>query len=126
MLIFFLGVAFLLCTVVVGGTRLVTGNTSTTNEREILGATIGLFSGGVVGEKTGFGRVMISIGNPDLPERDFVTSFGAIGDGILNAFFLASLRGILQVLLCDQRTSRQLKNPRLRILTGTLHSKSVK
>ena len=68
MLNFFLGVAFLLCTVAVAGTRLITGKTSTTNEREILGATIGLFSGGVVGEKTGCGRVMISIGDPDLPE----------------------------------------------------------
>ncbi|MGI9441588.1 MAG: hypothetical protein ACR2N1_03935 [Rubripirellula sp.] len=66
--IFFFGAAFLLWTVAVGGTGLVTGKTSTTNEREILGATIGLFSGGVVGEKTGCGRVMISIGDPDLPE----------------------------------------------------------
>ena len=94
MLIFFLVAALLLCTVAVGGTRLVTGKTSTTNELGILGATIGLFSGGMVGEKIGFGRVMISIFNPDLPERDFVTSFGAIGGGILNAFFLALLRGI--------------------------------
>jgi hypothetical protein len=98
MLIFFLGAALLLCTLAVGGTRLVTGKTSTTNKFGILGATIGLFSGAVVGVKIGFGRVMISIFNPDLPERDFVTSFGAIGGGILGAFFLALLSGILQML----------------------------
>ena len=98
LLIFFLGAALLLCTLAVGGTRLVTRKTPTTNSSAILGAIIGLFLGGVVGVKIGFGRVMISIFNPDLPERDFGTSFGAIGGGILGAFFLALLSGILQML----------------------------
>ena len=98
MLIFFLGAALLLCTLAVGGTRLVTGKTPTTNKFAISGATIGLFLGGVVGAQTGFGRVMISIFNPDFPERDIGTSFGAIGGGILGAFFLALLSGILQML----------------------------
>jgi hypothetical protein len=97
-LFFFLGAALLLCTLAVGGTRLVTRKTPTTNSSAILGAIIGLFLGGVVGVKTGFGRVMISVFNPDLPERDFGTSFGAIGGGILGAFFLALLSGILQML----------------------------
>jgi len=98
LLIFFLGAALLLCTLAVGGARLVAGKTSTTNNFAILGAIVGLFLGGVVGVKTGFGRVMISILNPDLPERDFGTSFGAIGGGMLGAFFLALLSGILQML----------------------------
>lgn len=98
MLSFFLGAALLLCALAVGGTRLVTGKTPTTNEFGILGATIGLFSGVVVGVKTGFGRVMICIFNPDLPERDFSTSLGAIGGGTLGAFFLALRSGILQIL----------------------------
>ena len=97
-LFFFLGAALLLCTLAVGGTRLVTRKTPTTNSSAILGAIMGLFLGGVVGVKTGFGRVMISVFNPDLPERDFGTSFGAIGGGILGAFFLALMSRILQML----------------------------
>jgi len=96
---FFLGAALLLSTLAVGGIRLVTGNRSpATNKSAIGAATIGLFSGAVVGAKSGFGRVMISIFNPDLLERNFGTLFGGIGGGILGAFFLALLSGILQML----------------------------
>ncbi len=106
MLIFFFGAAILLCTFVVGGLRLV-GSTLSKRKTppmnisaiQILGSLIGLFLGGVVGARIGFGRVMISIFNPDLPERDFGTSFGAIGGGILGAFFLTLLSGILQMLI---------------------------
>ena len=72
-----------------------------TNKSAIGGATIGLFSGAVVGAKSGFGRVMISIFNVQLAplaERDFATLLGVIGGGILGAFFLALLSGILQML----------------------------
>jgi len=39
-----------------------------------------------VGARSGFGRVMISIFNPELPEQDFGALFGAVGGGILGAF----------------------------------------
>ena len=101
-LIFFLGAAVLLCTLVVGGLRLVGATLSKrdaqpTNISAILGSLVGLFLGGFVGVRLGFGRVMISIFNPDLPERDFGTLFGAIGGGLLGAFFLGLLSGILQM-----------------------------
>ena len=104
MLFFFLGAAILLCTLVVGGLRLVGSalskrKTPPTNISAILGALLGLFLGGFVGARIGFGRVMISILNPDLPEQDSGTSFGAIGGGILGAFFLALLSGMLQILI---------------------------
>jgi uncharacterized SAM-binding protein YcdF (DUF218 family) len=102
MLIFFLGAAILLCTLVVGGVRSAmqtAGQTPTTNNFAILGALIGLFLGGFFGARIGFGRVMISVLNPDLPERDFGTLFGSIGGGILGAFFLALLCGTLQMLI---------------------------
>ena len=99
MLIFFFGAALLLCTFVVGGWRVGSRKTPATNSSAILGALIGLFLGGFVGARVGFGRVMISVFNPDLPEQDFGTLFGAIGGGILGAFFLALLSGILHMLI---------------------------
>ena len=100
MLIFLLGATLFLCTIFVGGWRLVgTRKMPTTNFSAILGALIGLFLGGFVGARFGFGRVMISVFNPDLPEQDFGTFFGAIGGSILGAFFLALLSGILHMLI---------------------------
>ena len=101
-LIFFLGAAVLLCTLVVGGLRLVRATLSKrdaqpTNISAILGSLVGLFLGCFIGVRLEFGRVMISIFNPDLPERDFGTLFGAIGGGLLGAFFLGLLSGILQI-----------------------------
>ena len=103
-LIFFLGAAILLCTLVVGGLRLVRATLSKrdaqpTNISAILGSLVGLFLGCFIGVRLEFGRVMISIFNPDLPERDFGTLFGAIGGGLLGAFFLGLLSGILQILI---------------------------
>jgi hypothetical protein len=104
MLIFFLGADILLCTLVVGGLRFSSemfskGKTPTTNTSAILGALIGLFIGGIVGARSDLGRVVISVFNPDLPEQDFGTSFGAIGGGILGAFFLALVSGLLRMLI---------------------------
>ena len=101
-LFFFLGMAILLCTLVVGGLRLVRATLSKrdaqpTNISAILGSLVGLFLGCFIGVRLEFGRVMISIFNPDLPERDFGTLFGAIGGGLLGAFFLGLLSGILQM-----------------------------
>ena len=103
-LIFILGTAILLSMLAVGGLRLVGSahhkrKTSATNNSAILGAMLGLFLGAVIGERSGFGLVMFSIFHPDLPERDFGTELGAIGGGLLGAFFLASLCGILQILI---------------------------
>lgn len=103
-LFFFLGMAILLCTLVVGGLRLVLATLSKrdaqpTNISAILGSLVGLFLGCFIGVRLEFGRVMISIFNPDLPERDFGTLFGAIGGGLLGAFFLGLLSGILQILI---------------------------
>ena len=101
-LMVFLGAAILLCTLVVGGLRhagatLSKRNTPPTNISAILGALVGLFLGGFVGARLEFGRVMISIFNSDLSERDFGTSFGTIGGGLLGAFFLGLLSGRLQM-----------------------------
>ena len=96
--IFFLGSVLLLCTLAVGWLRLVTRKTPTTKKSAIFGAFAGLFLGGMVGAKSGFGRVMISIFNPELPVQDFGASFGGMGGGILGAFVLALLFGNLQLL----------------------------
>ena len=99
---FILGAAILLSMLAIGGMRVVGSalhkrKTSATNNSAILGALLGVFLGGGIGARSGFGLVMFSIFNPDLPERDFGTGFGAIGGGLLGAFFLASLFGILQI-----------------------------
>jgi len=108
--IFFIGAAILLCTLVVGGLRLVgatlsSSNTPPANISAILGAIVGLFLGGFVGAKLEFGRVMINIFNSDLPERDFGTSFGAIGGGLLGAFLLGLLSGTLQISIVRSEKS---------------------
>ncbi|MCH2202237.1 MAG: hypothetical protein MK102_09715 [Fuerstiella sp.] len=60
---------------------------SKTNNLAILGALLGAICGGVIGALSSFGRLMISIFNPSLPERDFQTLFGAIGGTFLGALF---------------------------------------
>ncbi len=104
LLIFFLGAATLLCTLAVGGFRLIGSahgkpRPLVTNHYAMVGAVIGLFLGGLVGVRSGFGRFMISIFNPDLPERDFGLEFGAIGGGLVGAFLVALLGGILQIVI---------------------------
>jgi hypothetical protein len=93
--IFFLGSLTLICAVVVGPRR----HAQRTNTPAIACALIGLLLGGVVGEKIGLGRAMITVFNPDLPEQDFGATFGAIGGGILGAFVFALLGGILHMLI---------------------------
>lgn len=96
--IFFLGAALLLFTFAVGWLRLGTRNTQTTNRYAILCALTGLVLGGVIGAKSGFGLVMISIFNPELMVQDFGVPLGAMGGGILGAFILVLLFGTLQYL----------------------------
>ena len=103
MFIFFLGVSILLSTLAVGGLRRYRSKysaekTPKTNAFAILGALIGLSLGSALGARSGFGEVMISIFNPDLPQQDYGTVFGAVGGGILGAFLLALLSGSLLLL----------------------------
>ena len=112
MLIFLLGAAILIGTLVVGGMRLAASTVfkrkhPTKNTAAIFAAILGLFLGGFVGAQIGFGRVMISIFNPDLPEQDFSALFGAVGGGLLGAFFFALLSGTLQSLVVRPNNATQ-------------------
>jgi hypothetical protein len=62
-----------------------------TNYLAILGALLGAICGGVIGAFSRFGRLMIAIFNPDLPERDFGTFFGVTGGIVLGALLGAYL-----------------------------------
>ncbi len=105
MAFFFLGAVWLLCTLAVGLLRWGTPNPPSTNKFAIVGAVIGLFFGGVIGANCGFGRVVIAVFNPELMEQDFGMTFGAIGGGILGAFVLAFLFGIVQLLAVRKKQS---------------------
>ena len=48
---------------------------------------------------------MIAVFNPELMEQDFGMTFGAIGGGILGAFVLAFLFGIVQLLAVRKKQS---------------------
>jgi uncharacterized membrane protein YeaQ/YmgE (transglycosylase-associated protein family) len=69
------------------------------NTPALIGALIGSVAGGVIGAYSGFGRIMIAIFNPDLMERDFGMSFGAIGGVFLGAMAGACLAALTAVLL---------------------------
>ena len=115
MLILFMGTAIFLCTLAIVALRSALRDewkTPKTNTLAILGALIGLFLGGFVGASFGFGRVMIAIFNPHLPEQDFGTIFGSIGGGFLGAFFLALVGGILQRLFVQRNEDVPAKNPK--------------
>ena len=72
---------------------------SKTNYLAIVGALLGALCGGVIGALSGLGRLMISVFNPDLPERDFGAFFGAIGGVVLGALFGACLVSAIAPLL---------------------------
>ena len=76
---------------------------STTDHDAIAGAFVGTICGGLVGAYSGFGRVMISIFNPDLPERDWGTFFGATGGIFLGALFGACAASAVVPLLRQER-----------------------
>ncbi len=84
---------------------------SKTNFFAILGALLGAICGGVVGALSDFGRLMISIFNPDLPEQDFRVFFGATGGVVLGALFGACLVSAIAPLFsrrkADAETSPQ-------------------
>ena len=80
---------------------------STTNYVPILGAMLGAICGGLVGALSGFGRLMISIFNSDLPERDFRTFFGAIGGVFLGALLGACLVSAIPSLLRRRKTRHE-------------------
>ena len=65
---------------------------SKTNTLAVIGALLGAICGGVIGARLSvFRRLMISIFNPDIPERDVGTFFGATGGVVLGALFGACL-----------------------------------
>lgn len=102
MFIFAVGAATLLCTVAVAVLPSKT-KSPRTHVAALLGALVGLFLGGFIGASTRLGRLLISILNPDLPEHDFGTPFGAIGGAILGAFSLALLLGVLRTVFVRSR-----------------------
>ena len=61
---------------------------SRTNYLGIVGALVGSVLGAYIGAVTNLGRPMIALFNPDLPEMDFLVSFGAIG-----GFFIGAVAG---------------------------------
>jgi hypothetical protein len=71
-----------------GGSTL---NRSKTNLFAIAGSLLGAVVGGYIGAVSNFGRVMIAIFNPGLPEMDFLSSFGAIGGAFIGAPVAACL-----------------------------------
>jgi hypothetical protein len=76
---------------------------SKTDYFAILGALLGAICGGVTGALSGIGRLMLSIFNPDLPERDWGAFFGAVGGILLGAFFGACLVSAIAPLLSRRR-----------------------
>ncbi len=81
------------------GHSALTVDPSKTNYLAILGALLGATSGSAIGALSDFGKVMISILNPDLPERDFGASFGAFGGSIVGALLGACLLAAVGRLL---------------------------
>jgi hypothetical protein len=72
---------------------------SKTNYLAIFGGLLGAIGGGVIGALGGFGRLMISIFNPDLPERDWGAFFGATGGIFLGAFTGACLVSVIAIFI---------------------------
>jgi len=83
---------------------------STTDYLAILGALLGAICGGVIGALSGFGGLMISIFNQDLPERDFGAFFGATGGIILGALSGACLVSAIAPLF-RRRTAPHRETP---------------
>ncbi len=90
---------------------------SKTDYLAILGALLGSICGSVIGAISGFGRLMISTFNPDLPERDFAASFGAIGGLVLGALSGACLVSAIGPLL-RRRSARRRKTLRDKQIEG--------
>ncbi len=111
LLLFFIGATLLLSTLAVGSVRhRGSANKETyaprTNIPAIAGAVLGLLLGGFAGAFSGFGKKMIAVFNPDLPHQDFEIPFGAMGGGILGAFLIALLGGMLQKPSLEDDNSR--------------------
>ena len=78
---------------------------STTNYPAILGALLGGLCGGVTGARLSvFRRLMISLFNPGIPERDVGTFFGATGGVVLGALFGACLVSGIALLFRRRRS----------------------
>ena len=81
---------------------------STTDHGAIAGGLVGSSCGAVIGAFSGFGKVMISIFNPDLPVRDWGVFFGATGGVILGALFGACVASaVLPLLRSDRRLGQE-------------------
>lgn len=80
-------------------------DTSITNDPAILGAVFG----GIIGAISSFGRLMISIFNPDLLEWDFGTFFGAHGGAILGALFGACLAAAIGAFFSRGKTNMAIQ-----------------
>lgn len=74
-----------------------------TDHLAIVGALLGAICGGVIGALSGLGGPLISIFNPDLPERDVGTFFDASGGIVLGAFFGACLVSAIAPFLRRRR-----------------------
>ncbi|MEE3367802.1 MAG: hypothetical protein VX346_00520 [Planctomycetota bacterium] len=55
------------------------------------GALAGAVAGGMIGRQSGFGRLMITVFNPQLPPQDFAAPFGMLGGIVIGAFVGAAL-----------------------------------
>ncbi|MDB4756332.1 hypothetical protein OAG56_03085 [Mariniblastus sp.] len=80
-------------------------DTSKTDHVAIIGSMLGAICGGVIGAFSGFGRLLISIFNPDLMERDWGAFFGGIGGICLGAFLGACLVSAITPLLRRRKTA---------------------
>ena len=87
---------------------------SKTDNLAIIGALLGAICGGVIGVLSGFGRLMISILNPDLLERDFGASFGAYG-GYLPWRMLRSMSRFLAHAITQTSETPPYRNGRKQI-----------
>ena len=98
--VFFSGSAILLCTLAVFGIRAAGPKTNSvsTNWSALVGAIVGMCLGAYVGPLTGLGILMIAFFNPQLPERDFNSVFGAMGGSILGALLLGTFSATLNKL----------------------------
>ena len=111
---FFLGTVLLFCTLAIGvirglGSMLLGGRKPSTQKPVMLGALLGLFLGGLVGAQLGLGQVVASIFNPELVEPEILTSLGAVYGGLLGAFLLALLTGVLQMVMSSRQAVAPLE-----------------
>jgi len=80
---------------------------SRTNYFAILGSLLGGVCGGGIGAFSRFGKLVIAIFNPDLPERDFGTFFGATGGVVLGALMGACLASAVAPLFRRPKTKHE-------------------